>query len=177
MRKLILAGSALMLFATACNNSETYEAGPNKTLSQKDQSFMVNATYSNIGEVETGNIARQRAMDAAVTNFGSMMVSDHGKAHNELQDIAQDVSYILPTATDKEHKDMAAMLMNLSGRVFDSTYMYMMVAGHDKAIALFQDEVANGQNPTVKSYAADKLPTLTHHRHMADSIARTLFPR
>jgi putative membrane protein len=143
-------------------------------LSQADKDFLNKVTYTNLGEVEAGNIAQARGINSAVINYGMMMENDHSAAHDQLKSIAEDYNYSLPGETDQEHKDMAAMLNSLSGDVFDSTYIHKMIEGHDKAITLLQNEISSGQNTAVKAYASEKLPTIQHHRHMADSIANVV---
>jgi putative membrane protein len=144
--------------------------------SAKDKDFMAKATYTNLGEINSGNLAVQKATSQAVINFGSMMVTDHTNAQVQLKNLAQPNGHVLPSDTDQEHKDMAAMLSSLSGDAFDSTYMYMMISGHDKAIALHQDEIQNGSDTDLKNFAAEKILVIQHHRMMADSIAHALFP-
>jgi putative membrane protein len=175
MNKLILA-SMLVLGISACKKNDDNNNTTTSTLNGTDKDFMNKVTYSNLGEIDAGNIAKQRGMHAVIVDFGNMMVTDHGMAHNELSDIAQNNNYTLPAETDQEHKDMATMLMTLSGDAFDSTYIYKMVEGHDKTITILQNEISNGQNASVKTYANNKLPIVQHHRHMADSIANALYP-
>lgn len=173
MNKIWITSALLLLSLGSCKKDEEPTPDP---LSQTDRNFMNKITYTNLGEVDAGNIAKDRGMNAAVVNYGNMMVTDHSSAHSELASIAQNNNATLPGETDQEHKNMAAMLMTLSGNTFDSVYIHKMIEGHDKAIAILQDEISNGQNSTVKNYAANKLPAVQHHRHMADSIANALFP-
>src|SRR5690606_10841983 len=84
-RLFLVAGLSVLCLASACNKDE----GEDNSLSQHDRDFMNNATYINLAEVETGDLARQKAESRLVEDYGAMMVSDHGKAHNELSDIAQ----------------------------------------------------------------------------------------
>ena len=149
---------------------------PINNYSAKDRDFMAKATYINLGEVSSGNLALQKTSTPAIVTFANMMITDHTNAHNQLKSMVQPKGGVVPADTDQEHKDMAAMLASLSGDAFDSTYIYMMVAGHDKAIALHQDEIQNGSNQELKDFASNKLPVIQHHRMMADSIAHALFP-
>lgn len=176
VNQLIAMGCISLLSFASCDKDDEGSNNSTTMLNQNDKDYMTNMTYANMAEVQTGNIAKQKAMNTAITNFGSMMVNDHGAAHNQLQEIASSKSMSLPTDTDEEHKQKANMLMNLTGRAFDSTYIHMMVADHDKAIALQQTEITNGQNQDVKNYASSKLPVLQMHRRMADSLANALYP-
>jgi putative membrane protein len=143
----------------------------------QDSSFMNHATYVNLGEVSAGNLAISKGTQAAIQQFGQSMIGDHTSAQEDLKKIALNVNHNLPGDTDAEHKAKAAMLMSLSGNPFDSTYIYMMVEGHDKAIQLHEAEVQQGSNKDIKRYASDKLQVIRHHRMTADSLARVLFPR
>lgn len=161
---------------TCCFCSKDDDNNNGRPTSQ-DTSFMNHATYINLGEVSAGNLAVSKGMHAAIQQFGQSMISDHTGAQEDLKKIASNVKHSLPGDTDAEHKAKAALLMSLSGNHFDSTYIYMMVEGHDKAIQLHDSEVRMGSNNQVKQYATDKLQVIRHHRMMADSIARALFPR
>lgn len=170
MRKHFLFLLACGICMAACNKDDEED------MNQKDRDFMMRASYTNLGEVNAGNLAMQRSGDSSIKGFGNMMINDHSMAQNDLNNIASNYDVSLPTETDEEHKNMANMLMMLQGDAFDSTYIYMMIQGHDKAISLHQDEAQNGSNRDVKKYAAEKLVKIQHHRTLADSIAKALFP-
>jgi putative membrane protein len=52
--------------------------------------------------------------------------------------------------------------------------MTMMSAGHDKAVAAFEDESRNGKEADVKAWASKTLPTLKEHQTLAKNIAAKL---
>jgi putative membrane protein len=170
MRKLPLCALAFSLCMAGCNKDD------NENMNQKDRDFITQASYINYGEVDAGNLATQHSADSSIIRFGKMMVADHSKAQNDLANVAYYYKASLPDGTDQKHTDMAAMLAMLQGDAFDSTYIYMMVEGHDEAIALYGDEVQNGLNEAVKQYAAETFVKIKQHRELADSIARALFP-
>ena len=172
-RQLSALALATIILSASCKDDDKN----NMKFSQKDMDFMAKATYINHGEVASGNLAVTKAINPAVKNYGSMMIEDHSNAHLQLTSVASSGDYILPSETDQEHKNKANTLMGLSGDAFDSTYLYMMVEGHDKAIALHQDEIQNGDNSSVKQYAQNNLGAIQHHRAMADSLAHALYPQ
>lgn len=167
---LLLFGTTTLIFAASCHKDDDHD------LNGSDRSFMTQATYINLAEISTGTLAAQRGTHGEVKAYGTLMINDHNNAQQELASIATAVGFTLPADTDEEHKAMGLMLSGLSGDAFDSTYLYKMVEGHDEAIALFEDENANGSNPSLKEYTSAKLPALKHHRMMADSLAHTLYP-
>ena len=61
-------------------------------------------------------------------------------------------------------------LQKLSGKDFDKTYADHMVKEHQKDIKEFQDAAKNVEDPDVKKFAQDTLPTLEHHEQMAQQM-------
>ena len=65
-------------------------------------------------------------------------------------------------------------LNSLSGHSFDSAYISSQVMDHQAAVTLFQNEISNGNNSSVKSYASTYLPHIQMHLQKADSLSRAL---
>jgi putative membrane protein len=70
-------------------------------------------------------------------------------------------------------KQMAtkAKLDVLSGDTFDKSYIKSQVAAHEQTVALFQKEIATGQDPDAKAFASQTLPTIRAHLKAIRSIA------
>ena len=147
------------------------------TPSTADQSYMMRAAQGNLAEITAGNMAALKASNDMVKQFGTQMVTDHTNAQSMLQNVANTTTYVLPTEPDSAHKAMAAQMNMMSGRMFDSTYMWAQVADHSATITLLNDMKANSSMASLKNYATESLPTVMHHHHMADSMARTMFPQ
>ena len=171
-----IVSTVLAIATLTCCFCSKDDDSDNARPSAQDTSFMNHATYINLGEVSAGNLAVSKGSHQAIKQFGQSMIGDHTSAQEDLKRVAADLRHNLPGDTDAEHKAKAALLMSLSGSRFDSTYIYMMVEGHNKAIQLHESEVQAGSNGNVKRYASDKLQVIRHHQMMADSIANALFP-
>src|SRR3954469_6172418 len=65
-------------------------------LSSQDRKFVEEAAKGGMMEVHMGQIAAQHGMDPAVKKFGERMVKDHGKANEELADLAKKKAVTLP---------------------------------------------------------------------------------
>src|SRR5690349_10245074 len=57
-------------------------------VSEEDAKWAVEAANGGMTEVELGKLAQQKATSDRVKNFAAMMVSDHGKAGDQLKQIA-----------------------------------------------------------------------------------------
>ena len=55
------------------------------SLSAKDKTFIKKAAKGGMMEVAFGNLAEQNAQSDDVRSFGKRMVTDHGKAYDELK--------------------------------------------------------------------------------------------
>jgi len=138
-------------------------------LASGDQTFVTKAAEGGMAEVKLGNLAKDKASDAAVKSFGQQMVDDHSKANDELKQLASSKGITLPT--DVAAKDQAEYdrLSKLSGTEFDKAYMRLMVSDHRTDVNEFRRESQHGADADVKAFAAKTLPTLEHHLQMAES--------
>ena len=65
---------------------------------------------------------------------------------------------------------MLTSLGNLSGAKFDREYTKDQVAGHEAAVAVFQQEIDGGQDADVKGFATQTLPTIKQHLQEAQGL-------
>ena len=134
-----------------------------------DRAFAEKAAAGGAAEVEGGKVAEQRAANDKVKQFGARMVQDHGKANDELKQIASGKGLQLPSAPDAHDQQEMARMQKLSGAEFDRAYMDHMVKDHKKDIAEFRKQASSGKDPEIKAFAAKTLPTLQEHLKMAEA--------
>jgi putative membrane protein len=81
-----------------------------------------------------------------------------------------DVKAELPSALDSSHQSELDKLKSLKGADFSSRYDEDQVSGHKDAVSLFERYSRSGDNPKLKDWAGKTLPTLRHHREMAQDL-------
>ena len=128
-----------------------------------DIQFADNAAIAGMTEVGLGKMAIMRTSNQKIREFAHMMVADHGKANTELIEIAKKKNITLPGALDTEHQKMTDSVSKLSGTDFAGAYVDAMVEGHKKALALMQNEAANGKDADLKAFAAKLVPVVQMH--------------
>ena len=130
-------------------------AAKNSSLSVKDKTFMKKAAKGGMMEVTMGTVAEQKAQSEDVKSFGKRMVTDHGKANDELKSIAKQKGVKLPTkeSTTKWSSDKA--------------YMDAMVKDHEKDLAEFKEEANSGSDPDVKKFADETAKMVQEHLDLA----------
>lgn len=191
MRKIlffsvILAMSSLVF--ASCNNTTTNtnlmsanrtangttnsnaNANANKEVSSDDKEFMNKAAQGGMAEVKLGELASTKAQNPDVKAFGQKMVTDHGKANDELKAIAARKNVTLPTDVNAEQKETYDKLSKLSGAEFDKEYVKTMVDDHQKDLDEFKDEADDGDDADVKAFAAKYAPVIQSHLDMIKGI-------
>jgi putative membrane protein len=141
-----------------------------------DSDFAKDAAQGGVADVKLGQLAQDKGTSDAVKEFGKRMVDDHSAANDKLKSIAQQESVNLPTNLNKKDQATYDKLSKLSGDAFDRAYARDMVKDHQDDIAAFRQEVSNGQDPQIKSFASGTLPTLQDHLKMAREMMHNVSP-
>lgn len=157
-------------FAQASGAMASGAMAPASALSAADQKFVDVATQSDATEIATAKMAMTQSQDKDVKSFARHMRMDHMKLSMALK-----VSAPHDVTLPKDNADPAVLdsLKGLKGKEFDEAYIKQVgVAGHQKAVAAFQDEVSNGTNPALKKAASKGLPTIEGHLRMGQALAK-----
>jgi putative membrane protein len=145
------------------------QTSPN-SLSSKDRTFVMQAGQLSMMEVELGRLAVQRGSSPGVKQYGQEMVEDHTRANQELMQLAMQKKVELPTEMSTQNTALIDRLSGLSGKSFDTAYKQAMIDSHNQAIALFQAQSQQGQDPQLKAWATQKLPNLQAHLEMVNQM-------
>ena len=170
----ILAATLLLSFAAGpAVAADTARSKDAAGLSAPDREFVQKAAQGGLAEVAAGKLASSKATDDEVKRFGEQMVTDHGKANNELASIAQAKGMMLPTEPDAAHQQFAKRLEGMKGKDFDRLYIEEAgIKDHKDAVALFTREASNSKDAELKAFAEKTLPTIKHHQEMIQGIAK-----
>ena len=138
MKTLILAAALLALAAPAWAQNaadQTKNGQPPKAPSATTQTFVKNAAITDMFEIQAGQLAQQKADDAAYKDFAQMTIDDHTKTTNEIK--SMNLAVQPPQELDAAHKAKFDKLSGLSGAAFERQYKTDQVQGHRQAIAAF----------------------------------------
>jgi len=139
--------------------------------SKADKAFANKAAAAGLSEVAEAKIALDKSGNPDVKSFAQRMVDDHGKANDQLIQIAQKDGLSVPSSPSSRDEAQANKLSGMSGDAFDKAYIRDQVAAHKKAVALFTKESEKGQNSNLKDFATQTLPTLQDHLRMVTTLA------
>lgn len=142
----------------------------NKAVSADDSKFAVTAANGGLLEVMLGTMALEKTQNPRVKAFGTMMVTDHTTANNELKALALNKNIAIPGALGEDMQHHVNDLKNKVGKDFDKAYMSMMVDDHKTDISDFEKAADKADDVDLKSFAATKLPILKAHLDSAKAI-------
>jgi putative membrane protein len=145
--------------------------GSGGALTNQDEKFLREAADGGMMEVELGRLAAERAASADVKAFGQRMVTDHGKANQQLMQVAANKGLTLSKDLSADKKNERDRFAKLSGAEFDRMYMQHMVKDHRKDVSEFEKESQKGGDAGVRSFAQQTLPILRDHLTLAESVA------
>jgi putative membrane protein len=166
-RKSILTG--LFCCALGAVPALAQKAG---ATAMSDQQFIDFAAQTDMTEAHLGQAAANQAASQEVRDFAQMLVTDHTTDYTQLGTIATKAGLTVPKGLDAKHDKMVAPFEKLKGAAFDHRFAREMVMGHTKAIAEYKREAQDAQNPDVKAYASQALPTLEKHLQTAKDLEK-----
>lgn len=135
-----------------------------------DQNFVNKATIGGLFEVKSSEMAQQKATSDKVKQFAQQMITDHGKANQELTGLAQQKQLQQPADLDQKHSDLLKKLESATGADFDKQYSEAQLGAHKEAVQLFEGASKRVKDADLKSWAEKTLPTLKTHLDAAKKL-------
>ncbi|MBD2067547.1 DUF4142 domain-containing protein [Leptolyngbya sp. FACHB-671] len=153
----------------ASQTPTTLSAAP---VSSLDQQFMIMAAQGNNAEIQTSQLALDRSENEEVRQFAQRMIQEHTLANQQLQQIASQYGTNLPADPGPLNQAIAEQLAQLSGSEFDRAYMGAQTNAHLRTVALFQTQIQQGQEESLRQYATQLLPSVADHYEMASTMVQ-----
>jgi putative membrane protein len=155
-------------------HSKSMQTEAAKSETNADHHFVMEAAQGGMAEVELGQLASDKAKNAKVKEFGQRMVTDHGKADDELKSLATSKNITVSTTLNATHQATKDRLSKLSGAGFDRAYMAEMVKDHQMDATAFHKEATTGHDPEIKAWASKTGTMVDEHLKMARDVQKEL---
>jgi putative membrane protein len=188
-RHLLIAGAAIAAFslaacgqpadqsATAPAESVVPDANPAATIpTPADETaapdFVRLAAQSDMLEIQSSQLAVERAQDSEVKSFAQMMVEAHAQTTQDLKTAVEAAgqSITLPTTADEDVTEELNELRQEEATDFDKEYIDLQVETHQEALNLMQRYAADGDMPGLQAFAAATAPAIQQHLDQAKAI-------
>jgi putative membrane protein len=152
--------------ATAAGTATaTASATGSSALQGQDAEFLRKALEGDRMEIASAQAALDNAQRTDTKNAARMIVEDHQRSSQKLQELASRKGWTLPSATETADSDQAMTSTSGSGS-FDDGFMADQIRMHREAISLYRAQASSGSDPDLRQFARDQLPHLEHHLEM-----------
>jgi putative membrane protein len=136
-------------------------------VSTQDRQFVMDAFAANWVEIRSSELAKDRATSTWAKQFAIDMLADHKLAQNELRDLADKEGIALPDQAPKAVQAIVNKLAMMNGDHFNSMYREVQIKGHEETAAKLSNEIRNGHDAEVRSFAVKMLPIVKMHLKLA----------
>ncbi len=144
-------------------------------LSPVDANFVAQANLGAPFQIASGRIAEKKAATAEIRDYAHLMVVSHIPVVDGLNSILQRKRIVAPPETllRGAYDLMIASLKSNAGAAFDRDYVDGQVDYQKGNQALFQYEIQNGADPSLKEFAQRTLPKIEDHLQRALNLAKS----
>jgi len=157
----------------ACFAMTTLQA-QNPEISKQDREFAEFALNTNLVELKFSELATTKGFSPEVKNLAQQIITDHKKADDLLKQITAGKSVSAPTQLSEDQQKDYNKLKDMEGEAFDKAYTDCMVKDHKKAIDQYEKQTKKGNNTELRAFATNTLPSLNHHKNMADETCKKM---
>ena len=132
---------------------------------------MKNAAEGGHFEIQGARMAMAKAHDSRVREYARRLIDDHAKADQQLKPIARARGVTLPAEPSADQQAKLQSLRGLKGNEFDRRFVEVLgLEAHRATIEKFRNEISDGTDPQVKSFAQKVLPKLEQHLQIAQNL-------
>ncbi|HEY0629024.1 MAG TPA: DUF4142 domain-containing protein [Sphingomicrobium sp.] len=127
--------------------------------------FAAAVARSDLYEIESGELAAQKATSAEVKSFAQMLVGDHRKSTADLKAAVAgiDPPVTIEPVLDQEKLGMVETLKSTPAADFDKAFIDQQKQAHQKALELLRAYAARGDNQALKDFAAKASTVVQGH--------------
>jgi len=134
--------------------------------------FATKVAAANTFEIQSSELAKERAQSGEVKSFADTMIADHTKAGTEFKAAVQAAKMPAPAEKpDAKQRATLSKLRSAEGAAFVRAYVSAQLNAHKEAVTLFRTYSKNGRTADLKDFAQKTLPTLEHHLSMVQQLS------
>jgi putative membrane protein len=130
------------------------------------------AAQGDMFERRASELALDKATSADVRAFAQMMLVDHDRTTDDLQEAIQraDIDAALPTKLDAKHQALLSALESKQGSAFDDSYAEIQQKAHRDALELHEGYRDTGTVEALRVVAIGAVPVIQRHLTLADRL-------
>ena len=142
-------------------------------LAEADARFLQAAAGSGQFEMQAAQLARQRAGSGEVKAYAAKVREQHRAMNGDLQALAGRKHVTLPEQPAEPDRRTLEQLDGMQGADFDALYIQKAaVDAHVIANRLYETAAREAEDPEVRDFAVQALPTVAEHLAMGRALGR-----
>ncbi len=173
----LAVGAAIALSATACDGDDPTGVGDDFDVSPitSDANIFALTHESNLGEIQAGQVAQQRASDVEVQAFAQRMITEHTTLDQEGTALAQQLA-VTPVLPDSnlprlQQQELAQLSAVPAGGAFDQQYIAQQITAHQRTLALVDASIERAQAAELRAALQSRVrPHVAAHLETAQDI-------
>jgi putative membrane protein len=146
----------------------------NKDVMRDASKFLVKWYELGMYELQLSQLAATSGLDADVKNLAATLVKDHRDINTNIQSIASNNNFVLPTNLNIDHQRAIQDITKLNGADFDKKYINTIINAHEESVDSYKDAYKNLAAGDTKNFAGQALPALEDHLSMAKKVAKRI---
>jgi putative membrane protein len=137
-----------------------------------DATFLRKAMEGGLEEAQRAQEAMRSAQRTAVRNLASMLFEEHKRSNEKLAQIASRKGWDVPAAAQSAENDQPRTVAGRDAG-FDDSYLADEIRHHRETISLYRAQASSGNDPDLRQFATEALPSLEHHVEMLQGAHTT----
>jgi putative membrane protein len=137
------------------------------TISQQDRNFAISSSQFINAQIAFSELVAKNGQDDSVLEYGRMILTQNNATKTELAGILDSKKVEMSDGISTEMQASYGELALLQGEAFDEAYIDYQISELDKAKSMFENQVDNGQNFTIKGFATKTLDAIQTNRNKA----------
>ena len=135
-----------------------------------DSKFLAMASECCNCQCSMAELVEKRTSRPEVTEFAKKMEEDHKALQKDIAATLKDRKIAIVAGTSKANKARCTNLGKLEGKEFDTAFLKYVVADHEQAIRVCENQIANGKDEKVTEFATAAVKKLREHLKAAKKL-------
>jgi putative membrane protein len=174
------------MFITACEpgtgEKDPVERAEERTeetsvVQDKAAEVLTETASMNMMNMELSRIAEERAVTEEAKQFAKELSQEHAEVKEELEALAQRKQITLPSEMSDDHKSAIENVTENQGIEFDKQFVDEVKDAHKDKIDEYENLARESEDPEVREFAINTLPTLRMQLEKAERIENQLKER
>lgn len=137
------------------------------TVSQQDRNFAISSSQFVNAQLAFSQLAKERGDDDLILEYGEMIFTENTATKSELTGILGTNKVEMSDGITADMQVKYNELALLQGTAFDKAFIDLQVTELDKSISMFENQIKNGENFTIKGFADKTLASVKSNRNRA----------